>query len=181
MRFWLFFLSNAFLAAVAFSQMTTKTDEEARKSAAGANLPFFTVFVSDINTNLAAYNSFMESNNMKLPQAVADYYFHVIRLSQTADLEKDVASSFPFTQFKTFITKFPWYDSLLQRASVSTLYVPQDFVSSATAGAQLGTSTSKVSTTYSGTAETALDSSNAAPGVNKGHITLLLVICGFIL
>lgn len=185
MSCWLVFFCNSVLAAIALSQSTAKPDEGARSSAAEADLPFLTVFAEDLNSNLPAYTSFMASNDMTLPQAVADYYFHLMQLSQTADLQKDVASSFPFTQFQTFVTNFPWYDSLLQRASVSTLYVPQDFVSTGTTGTQSQSLASKALTTSSNdTARSAspsqTGSSNAAVSINKGHVTLFLVLLGFI-
>lgn len=180
MKFWSIRLTNLILFATATSQTTTQSDS-GRRAAAEANLPFLTEFVNDISTNLPAYTSFMDSNSMVLPQELANYYFHVAQLPQTADLEEDVVSSFPFTHFKTFVTKFPWYGSLLERASASTVYVPQDFVSSAT---QTET-TSPQSTTSSGAPVGANESGRTgslnAASINKFHIALFLILCVLVL
>lgn len=102
-------------------------DASLRSMAADADLNFFLAFISNFEQDLTQYKTFMAKNHITLPQAVANYYYRLITLPQTADLEADIASTFPFTDFKTFITAFPWYSSLLSDASASTIYLPEDF------------------------------------------------------
>lgn len=111
----------------------------ARAAAAEADMTFFTIFFDDFNANLASYTSYMNGNNMQLPQEFVNYYYHLAGLPSTANLEADLASSFPFTPFQTFITKFPWYSSLLTDASASTLYLPQYFITASSNANNIGT------------------------------------------
>ncbi|CCD24993.1 Afb1p NDAI_0E01770 [Naumovozyma dairenensis CBS 421] len=100
----------------------------ARSEAANVDMPFFMAFLDDFGSQLPQYTSYMAQNHFTLPQAIADYYYHIAFLPDTADLQADIANTFPFNQFQTFITAFPWYSSLLSHASVSTIYLPEDFI-----------------------------------------------------
>lgn len=189
----------ALTASASSLQSTPTASDVARASAAQANLPFYTVCLADINTNMPAYTSYMADNNMQLPQAVANYFFHAVTLASTADLEADIASSFPFTEFQTFITRFPWYDSLKQKASVSTVYLPQDFMNSstttsdrqATATAATATDQSASTANHSATGATATDQAastakhsatgNEAFSVNPSLFALILALFGALL
>lgn len=99
-----------------------------RYEAAGADMPFFTAFLNDFDVNLSKYTSYMMQNHITLPQAVADYYYHLAPLATDIDLQSDIAQTFPFTEFQTFVTVFPWYSSLLSDADATTLLLPDDFV-----------------------------------------------------
>lgn len=160
------------------SQSSSVANAAARSSAAQANWPFYTVCLADINTNLPAYNSYMIDNNMELPQAIGDYYFHLANLPNTADLEEDIASNFPFTHFQTFITKFPWYSSMLQKASVSTIYLPQDFVSGSTATGGSQVTGSAATNAGETTVITGTSTKNEATSINPGYFALFLVLVG---
>ena len=107
----------------------TLDEEQIRSMAAEQDLSFFSAFLSDFGSNYQSYTSYMAENSMRLPQEVMDYYNHLAQLPQTADLQQDIASSFPFTQFQTFVTEFPWYTSLLEDAGASTIYMPEYFES----------------------------------------------------
>ncbi|CAI4045809.1 hypothetical protein SKDZ_12G0940 [Saccharomyces kudriavzevii ZP591] len=132
----LYSVKNAFLVGLLVSycygtKITTSSsnrDTSARSAAAGADMAFFMEFLNDFDTAFPQYTSYMMQNRLTLPQAVADYYYHMAALGSTADLQSDIAQSFPFTQFQTFITAFPWYTSLLNKASVTTIYLPQHFI-----------------------------------------------------
>lgn len=121
--------------------------ESAQSAAASADMGFFSVFFFDFNLNQQAYSSFMSENNMPLPQEVESYFVHLGGLSSTVNLEQDVALNFPFTPFKTFITAFPWYSTLLSEASISTLYLPQNFLSGSSRTPQAGASASQAQPT----------------------------------
>ncbi|CAR25810.1 hypothetical protein ZYGR_0A03810 [Zygosaccharomyces rouxii] len=112
-----------------------------RLDAAEADMRFFSVFLSDFRVNMDSYTSYLGAHHKTMPQKVADYYHHVAELPQSADLEKDIAASFPFSQFRTFIADFPWYSTLLSSANESTMFLPEDF---ATEGASHGTKTTNV-------------------------------------
>ncbi|QLQ78077.1 hypothetical protein HG537_0A03240 [Torulaspora globosa] len=163
-------------------QSTPTASEAARASAAQANLPFYTVCLADINTNMPAYSSYMVDNNMQLPQAVANYYFHAVTLASTADLEADIASSFPFTEFQTFITQFPWYNSLKQKASVSTVYLPQDFMTSSTATSdQEATVTAETTTGQTVSTTDHSTTKNEAFSINPSFFVPILALFGALL
>ncbi|QLL30512.1 hypothetical protein HG536_0A03300 [Torulaspora globosa] len=168
------------LTAYALSLQSTPTaSDAARASAAQANLPFYTVCLADINTNMPAYSSYMVDNNRQLPPAVANYYFHAVTLASTADLEADIANSFPFTEFQTFITQFPWYDSLKQKASVSTVYLPQDFMTSSipTSGRQT-TVTAATTTGQTASSDNHSATENKAVSINPSLFALILAVFG---
>lgn len=177
-KFWFFFAAIPFVSS---SQSASGADEAAaRTAAAQANLAFYTVCLADINTNLGSYNSYMEENNMQLPQTIADYYFHIAALPSTADLQADIARSFPFTQFQTFITNFPWYESLMQKASITTVYLPQDFLSTQTAGGGSQTMASQIATNTGQTKANpdSLSTQNVAGGIDVSIFYLFLVFFG---
>ena len=100
----------------------------AKQEAAAADLQFFIEFLDDFNVNLVSYTSYMNEAKMTLPQDVANYYYHLKSVTETTQLLDDLATSFPFTEFKTFITAFPWYSSILSEASATDFYVPDDFI-----------------------------------------------------
>ncbi|CAI4046143.1 hypothetical protein N7582_003739 [Saccharomyces uvarum] len=138
--------------------ITSSADENtlARSAAADADMAFFMAFLDDFETAFPQYTSYMMQNHLTLPQAVADYYYHIADLASTANLESDIAQSFPFTQFETFITAFPWYTSLLEKASATTIYLPQHFLTD-------DTQPSETSSVYSSqTASTSIAKSTAS-------------------
>lgn len=147
----LLYLSQIILCTVAAAATTSSSMEStmtppatyalpsAQAAAAEADVTFFTIFFDDFNSNLASYTSYMNANNMQLPQEFVNYYYHLAGLPSSADLEADLASSFPFTPFQTFITKFPWYSNLLMEASASTLYLPQYFITASSNASSIGT------------------------------------------
>ncbi|KOG97754.1 Afb1p DI49_3569 [Saccharomyces eubayanus] len=142
--------------------ITSSADENtlARSAAADADMPFFLAFLEDFETAFPQYTSYMMQNHLTLPQAVADYYYHIADLASTANLESDIAQSFPFTQFKTFITAFPWYTSLLEKASATTIYPPQHFLTDDTQPSE--TSSAYSSRTASTSTENSIASSTAS-------------------
>lgn len=115
------------LLLVTVKSETTDDVDTLRYAAAEADMPFFTAFLDDFDVNLPKYTSYMMQNHITLPQAVADYYYHLAPLATDIDLQSDIAKTFPFTEFQTFISAFPWYSSLLSQVGASTLFVPADF------------------------------------------------------
>lgn len=120
------------LSKVQGASIPSEQLQSARGEAAAADLPFFIEFLDDFNLNMQSYTSYMNEAKMTLPQNVANYYYHLKDISETSELLIDLATSFPFTEFQTFITAFPWYSSILLQVSASTFYVPDDFITSAT-------------------------------------------------
>ncbi|SMN18821.1 similar to Saccharomyces cerevisiae YLR040C Putative protein of unknown function [Maudiozyma saulgeensis] len=100
-----------------------------RSMAEEKDFKFFIAFLNDFDTNYPSYTSYMIENKLKLPQQVADYYNHLAKLPSTIDLELDIINSFPYTEFQTFVTNFPWYSSLLKQGDITTMYLPRDFIS----------------------------------------------------
>lgn len=133
MRLIAIFLTLSMCNALTESSMTASS---AQLAAASANMGFYSIFFFDYNYNQPQYSSYMSQHSMTLPQDVKNYFFHLQALPGTADLAEDVAENFPFTTFNTFISAFPWYSTLLSDASMSTLYLPQYFVTDATTATQ---------------------------------------------
>ncbi|CCK68258.1 Afb1p KNAG_0A05960 [Huiozyma naganishii CBS 8797] len=115
----------------------------ARSMAADVDMPFFTAFLNDFGSNFQVYTSYMVQNDITLPQAVVNYYYHLAPMTTDIDLKSDIISQFPFTEFQVFITKFPWYSSLLSEASLSTIYLPQHFITNEQSEIISSTRTSK--------------------------------------
>ncbi|CAL9736814.1 A-factor barrier protein 1 [Monosporozyma servazzii] len=111
------------------SASTPKIEDPFRNAAAEADMPFFEAFLNDFDVNLAQYTSYMMQNHITLPQAIADYYYHLAPMATDIDLQSDIAQTFPFTEFQTFVTAFPWYSSLLSDSGVSTIYLPDYYKS----------------------------------------------------
>lgn len=140
--FWLTFTFLGFLA-------DAKTQEDAlslRSDAAKYDMPFFTAFLNDFDTDIGKYTSFMMENHITLPQAIADYYYHLATITSDINLESDIVQTFPFTVFQTFVTIFPWYSSLLKEANLTTLYLPNDFVTTNTASLSTSITPENIST-----------------------------------
>lgn len=106
-----------------------KSEDIFRNEAAKADMPFFEAFLNDFDVNLPQYTSYMMQHHITLPQAIADYYYHLAPMATDIDLQSDIAQTFPFTEFQTFVTVFPWYSSLLSDAGVSTIYLPDYYKS----------------------------------------------------
>lgn len=88
-------------------------------------------FIEDAIINIAEdygqYTSYMAKHNMEFPQALMQFYVYM-----TAETDSDFptslfASQFPFTDFYTYITAFPWYTSLLEEAGATTFYLPEHY------------------------------------------------------
>ncbi|CAL9728384.1 A-factor barrier protein 1 [Monosporozyma unispora] len=114
---------TAFILALGKADAQNAVDP-LRNEAAKDDMSFFTAFLNDFDVNLAKYTSYMMQHHITLPQAVADYYYHLAPMTTDIDLQSDIAQTFPFTEFQTFVTVFPWYSSLLSNAGVSTIYLP---------------------------------------------------------
>lgn len=178
------FIKNVFLVSLLVSHsygaktITSTSDDDtfARSAAADADMAFFMEFLNDFDTAFPQYTSYMMQNHLTLPQAVADYYYHMVDLTSTADLQSDIAQSFPFTQFQTFITGFPWYTSLLNKASATTIYLPQHFITDETEATM--TNSSYISQTSSASnsipSSTANASQSIIPKANNKNSTATL-------
>lgn len=117
-----------FIMATDINDSSRSFDIEAKSKAADEDIMFVLIFFQDFEEQLPNYTSYMIKNHIKFPQDVADYYYHLVGLPSTADIQSDVVSYFPFTQFHTFATAFPWYSSMLTKAGMSRFYLPEDFI-----------------------------------------------------
>ena len=141
-----------------------------RSEAAKYDMPFFTAFLDDFDTNLEKYTSYMMKNHITLPQAIADYYYHLAPITTDIDLESDIAQTFPFTEFHTFVTIFPWYSSLLKDADLTTLYLPDDFLTTNTANLTTAITSEITSTRISPVTRTS--SSNNVRFTTQNNLTV---------
>ncbi|CCE64053.1 hypothetical protein TPHA_0G02170 [Tetrapisispora phaffii CBS 4417] len=104
---------------------------EAKTLAASADYEFILTFLENIDNELGSYKSYLDANKNTLPQKVLNYYYHLASIQSSINLTSDFANEFPFTVFQTFITQFPWYSLMLSEASISTFYLPEDFIAQA--------------------------------------------------
>lgn len=105
--------------------------EDAKSMAADADMSFFLAFLDDFNERYTEYTSYMIREHHTLPQEVANYYYHLNGVDEY-DLKSDIINQFPFTIFKSFITVFPWYSSLLSEGGITDMVLPGDFLSTPT-------------------------------------------------
>lgn len=149
-------LFSGFIANILASQDSTITlhprnvdssnnDIIARSKAADYDMAFFVAFLTHFDSNIASYTSYMIKNHITLPQGIANYYNHLATLPDDGDLAADIVSTFPFTQFQTFITAFPWYSSLLQDGGITTMYLPEYFMTASDLSSNSSIATSMAS------------------------------------
>ncbi|ODQ79568.1 hypothetical protein BABINDRAFT_23478, partial [Babjeviella inositovora NRRL Y-12698] len=92
---------------------------------------FISYFLLDFDFNNDRYTSYMKDNGLKYPQTLIQY---IVDQQGQTDLTKAL-DAFPFTQFRTYITAFPWYNSLLGKGSITEFKVPGDFTAAPEASA----------------------------------------------
>lgn len=144
-------------------------DFQYRSMAESKDFNFFMAFLDDFDQNFPVYTSYMVANKLKLPQEVADYYNHLAKLPSTANLEEDIINSFPYTEFQTFVTNFPWYTSLLKEGDITTMYLPRDFGSVSVTQGQSTTSSNQSSNgTISETGSISSSSTKTKKSKNEG-------------
>ncbi|EDO16965.1 hypothetical protein Kpol_1041p23 [Vanderwaltozyma polyspora DSM 70294] len=134
--------SDVTMNAIVKAKANTVTDLSIRSQAAAEDVGFVYAFINDFNTRMADYTSYMQDNDMQLPQGLANYYYHLATEPEDLNLQSDIAATFPFTEFNTFITKFPWYSTLLSEGSVTTFYLPELFLTAATVDSLTNTQSS---------------------------------------
>lgn len=156
----------------------TLKDEAVRSMATDADIYFIMAILNDLNANFDSYTSYMIQNHLTIPQQLADYYNHLATLPDTADLELDMISTFPFTHFQTFITNFPWYTSLLSEGFITTMYLPEYFVTmnNATTGSSTTTQNTISTTNSSWSSSSTISSQNGAISNNLTIFTPLSII-----
>jgi len=117
-----------FILAIGFSLAeSTLGSMEQRSSALIEQETFIEDAIIDIAENYSQYTSYMAVKNMEFPQELMQFYVYM-----TAETDSDFpttlfAARFPFTEFYSYITAFPWYSSLLQEAGATTFYLPEHY------------------------------------------------------
>ncbi|KAG7845206.1 hypothetical protein KL941_003051 [Ogataea angusta] len=72
----------------------------------------------------------MNSAGIPFPGSLVQFYMNVEQASTNqAAVTSMLVSDFPMSEFKTYISVFPWYSSLLSAGGESTIYVTEDVVS----------------------------------------------------
>ncbi|KAH3901153.1 Afb1p SCDLUD_002636 [Saccharomycodes ludwigii] len=116
-------------APVTTTSVSTEIIELARSKAAQYDMPIISAFLADYNSDDIKYLSYLNENSKTLPQDIINYLYRIITISQYDSLQQDMASTFPFDEFQTFVQPFPWYSNILKSANATTFYVPEDFES----------------------------------------------------
>ncbi|KAL2709982.1 Afb1 [Kluyveromyces marxianus] len=161
-----------FLFCLAADSASSQALNQAKQEAASADINFFIGFISDFNANQKSYTSYMKEAQMTMPQDIADYYFHLQQVTESTQLLEDIATSFPFSDFKTFITAVPWYTQLLSQASITQFYVPDDFMTKQ-AEVQTSTLSGNITSSYGITTSHNFTQSPTASNFNGNSSTLI--------
>lgn len=102
--------------------------DQAAELAADYDSPFIVYFIDDFSYNFDAYSSYMELNSIEVPTSLFNYYLEIASETDYS-FTSNLATQFPFEEFQTFITEFPWYSSLLSEADMTTIIAPVDVTS----------------------------------------------------
>ncbi|KAG7827719.1 hypothetical protein KL920_004482 [Ogataea angusta] len=95
-----------------------------------ANAGVLQVFLNDFASRFDDYTSYMNSAGIPFPGSLVQFYMNVEQASTNqAAVTSMLVSDFPMSEFKTYISVFPWYSSLLSAGGESTIYVTEDVVS----------------------------------------------------
>ncbi|KAG7881228.1 hypothetical protein KL938_003358 [Ogataea parapolymorpha] len=145
----------------------------------------------------------MNSAGIPFPGSLVQFYMNVEQASTNqAAVTSMLVSDFPMSEFKTYISVFPWYSSLLSAGGDSTIYLTQDVVSktvavyeesnrfdlmvvsattsaSATSAASSSAASSKssLSSSFSSSSSSSLFSSSSLSASSTGSASKLIVPC----
>ncbi|KAH3670503.1 hypothetical protein OGAPHI_001018 [Ogataea philodendri] len=182
------------LALVSFCMMcrattitTTISPSDAAEVAYSMDSGVIEAFLEDFGSRYQDYTAYMDSANMAFPGTLVEFYMEAQQqTTDTAKLSSLLANDFPMSDFKTYISAFPWYTSLLDRAGESTLYGTEDLASKTVALAQQSggldlkvlqaSSTSNAGSGSSSQADTTVSTASSA-----GAATLMIPGIGLLL
>lgn len=102
---------------------------DAADLAAKADLGIILAFLSDFGLDKDVYDSFLEEHHLTFPQSLMNFYGS-IHTKQFDEITEELSTNFPFSDFGTFVTAFPWYSELVQEVSAGGYYLPQQITSS---------------------------------------------------
>ncbi|KAG7817828.1 hypothetical protein KL928_003727 [Ogataea angusta] len=109
---------------------TTVASADAQNLVFSANAGVLQVFLNDFASRFDDYTSYMNSAGIPFPGSLVQFYMNVEQASTNqAAVTSMLVSDFPMSEFKTYISVFPWYSSLLSAGGESTIYVTEDVVS----------------------------------------------------
>ncbi|KAH3659836.1 uncharacterized protein OGAPODRAFT_77997 [Ogataea polymorpha] len=109
---------------------TTVASADARKLVFSANAGVLQVFLNDFASRFDDYTSYMNSAKIPFPGSLVQFYMNVEQAStDQAAVTSMLVNDFPMSEFKTYISVFPWYSSLLSAGGDSTIYLTEDLVS----------------------------------------------------
>ncbi|KAG7833565.1 hypothetical protein KL943_003673 [Ogataea angusta] len=128
----------------------------------------------------------MNSAGIPFPGSLVQFYMNVEQASTNqAAVTSMLVSDFPMSEFKTYISVFPWYSSLLSAGGESTIYVTEDVVSKTVAvyeesnrfDLKVVSATSAVSSPASSMSSSS--SSSSALSANSTGGAAKLIVSGF--
>lgn len=120
-----FFVFELFFLRVTSSEILS----DANKIAAEADMNAIIEFIFDFEQNQSKYKTFMSRNSIKFPQEFINYYANIETLGQS-EFMTQLSTNFPFTEFKSFATEFPWFSEFLFSASITEFYLPDQLTTS---------------------------------------------------
>ncbi|CDK28699.1 unnamed protein product [Kuraishia capsulata CBS 1993] len=152
------FAKGLFILAMASSAFSEDT-EEAKTLAAEYDFDFLVAFLNDFSSNIARYTSYMVDNSMTYPRQLVQFYNDVYTYTDYG-FTTLVPDQFPFSEFQTFISEFPWYTTLLKEGDITAFAVPADYLttdvttSTSESSESSTTTTSESSTSKSSSSKT---------------------------
>lgn len=118
---------NAFVFADDSIITTTLNSQQERSAAIVDQESFIQAVLLDAATNYDEYTSIMLSKSIQFPPALMQFLVELDTYQLSEFPTSVYTSDFPFTDFQTFITNFPWIEGYMSQYSMSTFKVPSDY------------------------------------------------------
>ncbi|CAI8501783.1 unnamed protein product [Pichia kudriavzevii] len=119
----------AFLCAVSSTEIITTTlDSAGEKTAAVVEQEdFIKAIMRDALASQDKYASVMTEKSMEVPPELLQFLLALDNVEITDFPTASFADHFPFDEFATFVTNFPWYSSYLTENGLTSFKQPSDF------------------------------------------------------
>lgn len=106
---------------------TTLNSLEERSVAVLDQESFIRTVMLDAATDIGRYSSVMYSENIEIPQKLLQFIVQINKYDVSAFPTSIFIQSFPFEDFGTFITHFPWMTSYMSACSITQFKVPSEY------------------------------------------------------
>lgn len=128
---------------------TTLNSQQERSVAVLDQESFIYTVMLDAATDMGKYSSVMYEKNIEIPQNLLQFIVKINTYEISAFPTSIFISSFPFEDFKTFVTNFPWMSDYLSSCSMTEFKVPSEYsvITTTLHGGEASVATNNVSPT----------------------------------